>query len=465
MNEHWKITLSEHISIVFGLTSGILTLLGLIAIFVSLNSQHNVEKARETIWELMKYPHKHMEFRTNLAKQKEIREEINYHLFIYKNIMSGGRDFTSKIIQISKIIIWAVCIIWLTSLYFVTNKDSTEFYYILASTVLVILIMLTFIWILTKLKNIPQISKLPSYHELLNCKNKAMNLDMLLLAAMMMQIHIVKSKQEGTNTVSYTFFAKFPKPMYGFNVEFNPPVESAFNEEIVLNDDNPLPKVKIKQEKLEKIQLTGEPIMYSTVLAHHSYNEENDLLDDLMDEKSLEFTLKIDKSRTIKVNYVNEDWSSTESFPYEDGVMIDRAKKLKDIQEIAISSSTSTVGEHLDYNLKLKHHDYCKIDTLGGETITGKVVNLGSDSKVGWYYEILTDDAEQVVQISYNGEDPPKLIYNENGLIQWVHPSLYEGKFLYTIFVTYVNKLSFLYKSILRHLRFVFHSIVRGKGG
>lgn len=453
--EKWDITLSEHISIIFGLTSGVLTLLGLIAIFVSLNSQHNVQKARETIWELMKYPLKLDEFNSNVEKQRKIREELNYHLFIYENIMSGGKDFTSKIIQISKMIIWIVCILWLSSLIFIEN-NSTQFSYILISTILAVFVMLTFIWILTKLKNIPQISKLPNYNELLDCNNHSTNLNILTLAAMLMHVQIVKLHKLVGNKIDYFFYINLPVPLHQLEIEFSPPVDSKLNYEICINEI-PFPKVFISQKDLEIVQLNDEQPSYRTLIVQYTFNSQNDLMAYFEKEKNLVFRLSDGQNKTVTANLLNSTWSEPIIFPYYEEQYEEQSKKLIDFHNISVQTKTSA-EKNISYDMGLERYKYYKIKTLNGNTITGQVDNLGA-TQIKWYYIILQDNNEKT-EISLNSEDPPKIVVDlESGLMQWINPSLYHDKLLYVIYITYLNKVYFLYKSLIKNIKFVYKSI------
>ncbi|PFU24520.1 hypothetical protein [Bacillus cereus] len=40
-------------TIIFGISAGILSLMGLVAIFVSMNSQHKIQKVREIYWDML----------------------------------------------------------------------------------------------------------------------------------------------------------------------------------------------------------------------------------------------------------------------------------------------------------------------------------------------------------------------------------------------------------------------------
>lgn len=166
-------------------------MLGLVAIFVSLNSQHNVEKARQTIWDLKKIPFEIL----NLKKEDFARkkEQVLYSLWIYNEVTNNRKDFTKTIVNISIIIIIAVCIIWGTLLLFVDFTKKPEVLYITIVTSIIIILMSTFIWVLKKLNNIPLISRLPKYEELLDIsKAHLTNVDTLALIAILMKIRIAK---------------------------------------------------------------------------------------------------------------------------------------------------------------------------------------------------------------------------------------------------------------------------------
>ncbi|MBR8644252.1 hypothetical protein KEH51_05210 [[Brevibacterium] frigoritolerans] len=95
-----------------GFTGGVIALVGLIAIFVSLNSQHNLQKCRELYW--------------NMASMSIKDDFTNFYetFSLYKSIYEEGpkEKYTIQIITLARISILAVICVWgVTSLYIINQ--------------------------------------------------------------------------------------------------------------------------------------------------------------------------------------------------------------------------------------------------------------------------------------------------------------------------------------------------------
>lgn len=171
------------LTIIFGLTSGVLTLVGLTAIFVSINSQHNIQKGRELIWGIMSLP---LEIKDYTDPQNANR--LCKYYWLYKDIINTSGDFTKRIILLSQFAIGGVCILWMTILFF--NFDIV---YIIAIAFSII-ILIGFIVVLGNLNNITQIASLPPYDNLLNAdSNLEVNIHIPALAASSATVEIIKN--------------------------------------------------------------------------------------------------------------------------------------------------------------------------------------------------------------------------------------------------------------------------------
>ncbi|KQU27270.1 hypothetical protein ASG65_01550 [Bacillus sp. Leaf13] len=78
--------LSNVISYFFGAVASVMTLIGLLSIFISINIQQNIQKCRETIW--------------NLRKQKDKIDTID-DLSLYRDIFSDSQRFTKLVVNTS----------------------------------------------------------------------------------------------------------------------------------------------------------------------------------------------------------------------------------------------------------------------------------------------------------------------------------------------------------------------------
>ena len=147
-SEAW-ISNSEHsgalITILFGFTSGVIALVGLIAIFVSLNSQQNLQKCRELYWNM---------------SSMSIRDDFTdfYETFsLYKSIFEEGpkEKFTKQIITTARLSILAVICVWgITSVYVINQFFIGEYIVLILAYLICIYILFRFSLYLDKLKNI-----------------------------------------------------------------------------------------------------------------------------------------------------------------------------------------------------------------------------------------------------------------------------------------------------------------------
>ena len=80
------------LTILFGLSSGILALVGLVSIFISINNQHKIQKARELIWEIMVLP-------SEKNNTNHIGKKLFNKLWMYKDLTSDKHDFNKIIIK------------------------------------------------------------------------------------------------------------------------------------------------------------------------------------------------------------------------------------------------------------------------------------------------------------------------------------------------------------------------------
>lgn len=140
--------------LLFGVTGGILSLIGLIAIFVSINSQHKIEKCREIMWEFH-------EILDSIEDKFEIPHNKTFEL--YRKLLSYKRVYTPEIF-VSKVIIAArfsiVCVLLMWCLY--VGIVDAAFVNFFMWIVLVIggVILLIFYYILGRLNDFERISDL-----------------------------------------------------------------------------------------------------------------------------------------------------------------------------------------------------------------------------------------------------------------------------------------------------------------
>lgn len=163
--------------VVGAITGGILSLTGLVAIFVSINVQHRIEKTREIYWNMIR-EHKMEEDPFRLSRKMELL------LFEYANIFRV-ENYIKTVITGTKCAIGFVAMIW--SLFIGLHYHSlTE--YTLAWIALVggLFILAFFHSVLERLNNPSAITELPETDKLLDAKHsfqEKLKVHTLLLAA------------------------------------------------------------------------------------------------------------------------------------------------------------------------------------------------------------------------------------------------------------------------------------------
>ncbi|AXR16909.1 MULTISPECIES: hypothetical protein [Bacillus] len=157
----WGNQQADVIAITFGLTTCILTSIGLFAIFISINTQHIITKGREVLWGIHK----------NLNKQKRLGSVLNNDIVddlnLYFEIIQEDK-FIKKTVSVVKAAFIFIWCIWVICIYFI--KTGSLGVNLLLTIFIVIAIIITF-WfykLISKLTNVTEISNIPSKKHLLN---------------------------------------------------------------------------------------------------------------------------------------------------------------------------------------------------------------------------------------------------------------------------------------------------------
>ncbi|MDF2715435.1 MAG: hypothetical protein K0R28_2360 [Paenibacillus sp.] len=213
---------SDVLAICFGVTSGIMALIGLVAIFVSINSQHSAEKCREILWDLMSIDSKlHREISDD--EQKEIKKM----LWLYGRIIKHG-FFTKAIVVLSFFTLLVVSTIWIVLIHglkesldmnnnaplqFAFITFSNEYSFVSFWTKTGAFIVAAFAIMLLFLVSIARTGSLPSLNDILNA-NKKTNVHTLTLAALSSSLsYKVTSKND------ILLHIRFLAPFYNLQIE------------------------------------------------------------------------------------------------------------------------------------------------------------------------------------------------------------------------------------------------------
>lgn len=157
------------VAIVFGLIASILTLVGLISIFVSLNSHHKIQKCRELYWSLLKPMN---------------RQDLLENLHLYESIFHDKERFTTRVIEICRLTIYFVIIITVgMNIISITRFKWYEYLIVTIFSSLIWYLFIKFAAILQDLKQVDKVSSLPSFHNLLNADFTEKKLNTVFLAA------------------------------------------------------------------------------------------------------------------------------------------------------------------------------------------------------------------------------------------------------------------------------------------
>ncbi|WP_428912041.1 hypothetical protein [Niallia sp. Krafla_26] len=148
-------------SIMFGVTSGILSLMGLVAIFVSLNSQHKIQKCREIYWEIIEIQGN---YDLNIY---EISEKMTNKIWLYSKVFNSEEKFIKYVIWVSQFTIVLVILLWSLIVAFIdgTYLENTLIW---ISYISGTIILLLFFNILGKLKRGTHIGELPEVNDILD---------------------------------------------------------------------------------------------------------------------------------------------------------------------------------------------------------------------------------------------------------------------------------------------------------
>lgn len=182
----------ETIGLLLAINSGILSVVGLITIFISMNSQHSVQYSREILWGIFTLPYK-----KNLFLDKQaIGQEVFRKFILYEQIIKDKNAFLIKIITFSQMVLTFSMIIWTTIVLnlLIRNPSLADKIILLLGLSLALCFIFYFIVkILGDLKNVSKVGQLPTVEELLDADFLANNLNVITLAAVSSRLKILDS--------------------------------------------------------------------------------------------------------------------------------------------------------------------------------------------------------------------------------------------------------------------------------
>lgn len=188
-------SLGDILTIIFGLTAAVLTLVGLMSIFISLNTQHSIQRCREILWDLSSYPYGDIPFSPS-NKIQSVGKELFQKVYIYEQALSLDKhkdSISRRMINFCTFTIGITIMIFiLTSGLFARNNSikMLRVWFVVFSTIIIILLMVNLILFLRDLKNTSKAGKLPPVNELLDGDNLEYGMNIPHLAAISSKIYI-----------------------------------------------------------------------------------------------------------------------------------------------------------------------------------------------------------------------------------------------------------------------------------
>ncbi|HEY8909575.1 MAG TPA: hypothetical protein VIM51_04765 [Desulfosporosinus sp.] len=182
----------ETIGLLLAINTGIMSLVGLTSIFISMNSQHNVQRSREILWSIFTLPYKKDLF----LEKGAIGQEVFQKYILYEQIINEKNSFLVTVINFSQIVLAFSGIIWTTIVLNLLMMNLTPFDrgVLLIGLFLAICFLVYFIRrILGNLKSISKVGQLPTVDELLDTNLLTINSNVITLAAVSSRLKIVNS--------------------------------------------------------------------------------------------------------------------------------------------------------------------------------------------------------------------------------------------------------------------------------
>ncbi|TGE33564.1 hypothetical protein [Desulfosporosinus sp. Sb-LF] len=229
------------LSILLSFTSGILSLVGLMSIFISMNSQHNVQRSREILWSLAALPYKKDLF----LEKGAIGKEVFRKYILYEQIINEKQEFSKIIIGFAQIALVFCALIWITLAFnhFVIDRSLLEQFFLMGGLLVTVLFVLYFvIKILGDLKSTSKVGRLPTVLEIIDADQINIGLSIITLAAITSCLRIVQS----------TIYLGFPLPFK--NIRINLSVLNSDEEWIRQTMGDRLKNFEYCMEKFKKLE-------------------------------------------------------------------------------------------------------------------------------------------------------------------------------------------------------------------
>jgi hypothetical protein len=181
------------LTILLSFTSGIFSLVGLMSIFISMNSAHNVQRSRELLWSLASLPYE----RDLFSDKGAIGKEVFRKFILYEQILNEKHDFSYIIIRFAQFALGFCILVWTTMAYdhLLLDKPFKERLYLIIGLVLSVLFASYFIFkIFQDLKSTSKVGRLPTVPEIIDADRVNLGISVVTLAAISSCLRIVDTK-------------------------------------------------------------------------------------------------------------------------------------------------------------------------------------------------------------------------------------------------------------------------------
>lgn len=174
-------------SFTFAITASVITLVGLIVIYLSINVQHAIQRSRELYWEIIGYTYEEQDERYF----KEIRGKVRKNIELYKHTLT--LNLLNKLVVLIAIIsIVTVLIIWWHYFFYISKMNVNRLqlvyaeWYLIAITIIlmlfsVILYIITKPYLLGNLKKVENMLDGTKKTELTTISIAAYSIELLII--------------------------------------------------------------------------------------------------------------------------------------------------------------------------------------------------------------------------------------------------------------------------------------------
>lgn len=192
------------LTITFGVSAGILSLIGLVSIYVSLTSQQLVQKGKDLLVYFMELPTR------TFPLEPAVYSQIRMKIYQYDKVLTEPQKQLELSIAIACTSILFIVVTWISTLLFIYKLLACqEFIFVATVLGLGVLILFSFCYLLLKLKDIKSLGNFPDFSDILDGNFENKEILTPAFAALTTEVAITRS-ETGKHTISaYSFLAFF----------------------------------------------------------------------------------------------------------------------------------------------------------------------------------------------------------------------------------------------------------------